>query len=186
MATTTDFRNGFVMRIDGELWTISEFQHVKPGKGGAFVRTKIKNVKTGRVLEKTFRSGEKVEDVRLEKRPYQYLYQEGASYVFMNTNTYEQAHVPEEVLGDKAQFLKDGMDVEILFNGDEALGVDLPIFVTLEIVHSEPGLKGDTATNVTKPATMETGAIIHVPLFVEQGDRIKIDTRTGEYVERVK
>ncbi len=186
MATTTDFRNGFVMKLDGELWTIVEFQHVKPGKGSAFVRTRIKNVKTGRVLDKTFRSGDKVEDVRLERRTFQYLYPEGDHYTFMNTQTYDQVAVPEDVLGDAIHYLKDGMEVEILFNGDEPLGVDVPIFVNLKITKSDPGVRGDTATGVTKPATLETGFTVQVPLFIEEGETIRVDTRTGGYVERVK
>ncbi|HDQ45936.1 MAG TPA: elongation factor P [bacterium] len=186
MATTTDFRNGFVMKIDGELWMIVEFQHVKPGKGGAFVRTRIKNVKTGRVLEKTFRSGEKVEDVRLEKKPFQFLYREPDHFTFMNTRTYDQVAVPDEIVGDAEHYLKEGMDVEILFNDEEPLGVDIPIFVNLKITKSDPGVRGDTATGVTKPATLETGFTVQVPLFIEEGETIRVDTRTGEYMERVK
>lgn len=186
MATTGDFRNGFTMILDGELWTIVEFQHVKPGKGGAFVRTKIKNVKTGRVLEKTFRSGEKVEDVRLEKKPYQFLYREGDAFHFMNTESYDQIVVSGTAVENAAHYLKDGMDVEILFHGSEPLEVEVPIFVELRITKSDPGVRGDTATGVTKPATLETGAEVQVPLFVDEGETIKVDTRTGEYVERVK
>jgi len=186
MATTSEFRNGLVMQIDGELWSIVEFQHVKPGKGGAFVRTKIKNVKTGRVLEKTFRSGDKVDDVRLEKRPYQFLYRDGADFHFMNSATFEQITVPDEVIGSAADFLKDNLDVEILFHGEEPLGIDLPIFVNLRITKSDPGIRGDTATGATKPATLESGATIQVPLFIEEGETVRVDTRTGEYVERVK
>jgi len=186
MATTSEFRNGLVMQIDGELWSIVEFQHVKPGKGGAFVRTRIKNVKTGRVLEKTFRSGDKVDDVRLEKRPYQFLYRDGTDFHFMNSATFEQITVPDEVIGSAADFLKDNLDVEILFHGDEPLGIDLPIFVNLRITKSDPGVRGDTATGATKPATLESGATIQVPLFIEEGETVRVDTRTGEYVERVK
>ena len=186
MATTSEFRNGLVMQIDGELWSIVEFQHVKPGKGGAFVRTRIKNVKTGRVLEKTFRSGDKVDDVRLEKRPYQFLYRDGTDFHFMNSATFEQITVPDEVIGSAADFLKDNLDVEILFHGDEPLGIDLPIFVNLRITKSDPGVRGDTATGATKPATLESGATIYVPLFIEEGETVRVDTRTGEYVERVK
>ena len=186
MATTGDFRNGFAMIMDGELWTIVEFQHVKPGKGGAFVRTKIKNVKTGRVIEKTFRSGEKVEDVRLEKKQFQFLYREGDAFNFMNNESYEQISIQQDGVGDASQYMKDGMDVEILFHGTDPLGVEVPIFVELQIIKSDPGVRGDTATGVTKPATLETGAEVQVPLFIEEGETIKVDTRTGEYVERVK
>lgn len=174
------------MQIDGELWSIVEFQHVKPGKGGAFVRTRIKNVKTGRVLDKTFRSGDKVDDVRLEKRPYQFLYRDGSDFHFMNSATFEQITVPDEVIGSGADFLKDNLDVEILFHGEEPLGIDLPIFVNLRITKSDPGIRGDTATGATKPATLESGATIQVPLFIEEGETVRVDTRTGEYVERVK
>jgi elongation factor P len=186
MATTGDFRNGFVMKMDGELWTIVEFQHVKPGKGSAFVRTRIKNVKTGRVLDKTFRSGEKVEDVRLEKKQYQFLYREDDSYNFMNNESYEQISITGAAVENASHYLKDGMDVEILFHGTEPLGVEVPIFVELQITKSDPGVRGDTATGVTKPATLETGAEVQVPLFIEEGETIRVDTRTGAYVERVK
>jgi elongation factor P len=186
MATTTDFRNGFVMRMDNELWIIVEFQHVKPGKGGAFVRTRLKNVRTGRVIDRTFRSGEKVEDVRLEQRKYQYLYGSDAEYVFMDVNTYEQASLTPENVGEASQFIKESMIVEILFNGSEALSVQPPIFVELQIVKTDPGVKGDTAQGGSKPATLETGAVVQVPLFIQEGEMIRVDTRTSTYVERVK
>ncbi|MBN2103588.1 elongation factor P [bacterium] len=186
MASTTDFRNGLVIRFDNELWTIVEFQHVKPGKGGAFVRTRLKNVKTGRVLDKTYRSGEKVEDVRLEKKKYQYLYGSDNEYVFMDMQTYEQIHLNNEVVGQTSKFIKDGMEVEILFGEGEALGVEAPIFVELQIVKTDPGVKGDTASGGNKPATLETGAVVQVPLFIQEGETIKVDTRTETYVERVK
>lgn len=186
MATTTDFRNGFVFKMDGDLYSISEFQHVKPGKGGAFVRTKLKNVKTGRVIERTFRSGDKVDDVRLEKKPFQFLYTSGEQYVFMDNNTFDQVELSTAVVGDAAKLMIESMDVEILFNGEEALVVELPIFVELEVTQTDPGVKGDTASGGSKPATLESGAVIQVPLFLEEGTRVKVDTRTGEYVERVK
>jgi len=186
MASTTEFRNGFVMRIDNELWTIVEFQHVKPGKGGAFVRTRLKNVKTGRVLEKTFRSGEKVEDVRLERKKYQFLYGSENEYVFMDTQSYEQINIPGEAVGEASNYLKDGMEVEILFGEGEIMGLDPPIFVELTIEKTDPGIKGDTASGGSKPATLETGAVVQVPLFIQEGETIKVDTRTGTYVERVK
>ena len=186
MASTTDFRNGLVMKIDNELWSISEFQHVKPGKGGAFVRTKLKNLKTGRVIDRTFKSGEKVEDVRIERKQVQYLYQSDNEYVFMDMNSYEQFSIMADVVGDAVNFLKEAMVVDAAFNGEVALGVELPIFVELVVESTDPGVKGDTASGGTKPATLETGAVIQVPLFLEEGTLVKVDTRTGEYVERVK
>jgi elongation factor P len=186
MASTTDFRNGLVMRLDNELWTIVEFQHVKPGKGGAFVRTRLKNVKTGRVLDKTFRSGEKVEDVRLERKKYQFLYKNDSEYVFMDMQTYEQVSVMDKSIGETSKYIIDGMEVEILFGEGEVLGVEAPIFVELEITRTDPGIKGDTASGGSKPATLETGAVVQVPLFIQEGETIRVDTRTGSYVERVK
>ncbi|MCK5147875.1 elongation factor P [bacterium] len=186
MATTSDFRNGFVFKMDGDLYSISEFQHVKPGKGGAFVRTKLKNVKTGRVIERTFRSGDKIDDVRLEKKPFQFLYANGDEYIFMDNNTFDQVSINETIVGNAAKLMIDGMDLEILFNGEEALVVELPIFVVLKVAQTDPGFKGDTASGGSKPATLESGAVIQVPLFLEEGTRVKVDTRTGEYVERVK
>jgi elongation factor P len=186
MASTTDFRNGLVMRLDNELWTIVEFQHVKPGKGGAFVRTRLKNVKTGRVLDKTFRSGEKVEDVRLERKKYQFLYKGDSEYVFMDMQTYEQVSVQANSVGETSKYIIDGMEVEILFGEGEVLGVEAPIFVELEITQTDPGIKGDTASGGSKPATLETGAVVQVPLFIQEGETIRVDTRTGSYVERVK
>ena len=186
MVSTSEFRNGLVIRLDGGLFTMVEFQHVKPGKGGAFVRTRLKNVNTGRVIDRTFRSGERVEDVRLEKKPVQYLYQEEGTFVFMDTASYDQIAASEEIVGDMAEFLKEGMEVEIVFYGKEPLDVELPIFVELEVAKTEPGVRGDTASGGSKPATLETGAVIQVPLFLEEGERVKVDTRTGTYVERVK
>ena len=185
MADTTDFRNGFCMLIDGDIFSIAEFQHVKPGKGGAFVRTKLKNMHTGAVLDRTFRSGDKVEEVRLEKREMQYLYSEADLYYFMDLDTYEQMGIASGVVGQAANLLKESENAYVLIARDAAIGVDLPNFVLLEVTHTEPGIKGDTATGATKPATLETGYQVQVPLFVNQGDKLKIDTRTGEYVERV-
>ncbi len=185
MADTTDFRNGFCMLIDGDIFSIAEFQHVKPGKGGAFVRTKLKNMHTGAVLDRTFRSGDKVDEVRLEKREMQYLYSEGDLYYFMDLDTYEQMGISSGVVGRAANLLKESENAYVLIARDNAIGVDLPNFVLLEVTHTEPGVKGDTATGATKPATLETGYQVQVPLFVNQGDRLKIDTRTGDYVERV-
>lgn len=187
MASTADFRNGMVMRFNGELYSIVEFQHVKPGKGGAFVRTKLKNVITGRVIDNTFRSGEKVEEVRLEARQMQYLYREGDQYVFMDNETYEQYNLDNSLVSDEiAQYLKEGETYKVMFSEGIPLLVEVPFFLELEIVETEPGIKGDTVSSTTKPATLETGAVVQVPLFVEQGDIIKIDTRSNEYLERVK
>ena len=185
MADTTDFRNGFTMLIDGAIFSIAEFQHVKPGKGSAFVRTKLKNMKTGAVLDRTFRSGDKVDEVRLEKREMQYLYSEGDTYYFMDLDTYEQTPVERDVIGDGAGLLKESENAYLLVAREEVFGVDLPNFVTLAVTHTEPGIKGDTATGAVKPATLETGYVVQVPLFINQGDSLKIDTRTGDYVERV-
>ena len=172
--------------MEGELYTMVEFQHVKPGKGVAFVRTRLKNVKTGRVIDRTFRSGDKVEDIRLEKKKMQFLYKSEDEFVFMDMNSYDQTNVIQNVVSDAANFLKDGMEVEILFHGKEPIGVELPIFVDLKIIKSDPGIKGDTASGGSKPATLETDTVIQVPLFVEEGEVVKVDTRTGAYVERVK
>jgi elongation factor P len=184
--TTSDIRNGLTIRYNGEIHTITEFHHVSPGNWRAFIRTKLKNMKTGRVVEVRFRSGEELDIVRIEHRPCQYLYQDGQDFIFMNTETYDQFPLPTEMLGDTAQFLKEGMTVDALFEGETVVGVDMPNFVNLEVTYTEPAVRGDTATNVLKAATLETGATVNVPLFVESGDTIKIDTRTGEYVERVK
>ena len=185
MADTTDFRNGFTMLIDGAIFSIAEFQHVKPGKGSAFVRTKLKNMKTGAVLDRTFRSGDKVDEVRLEKREMQYLYSEGDTYYFMDLDTYAQTPVERDVIGDGAGLLKESENAYLLVAREEVIGVDLPNFVTLAVTHTEPGIKGDTATGAVKPATLETGYVVQGPLFINQGDTLKIDTRTGDYVERV-
>ncbi len=187
MADTSDFRNGLIIKFKNDLYSIVEFQHVKPGKGGAFVRTTLKNLRTGRVLDNTFRSGESVEVVRVERRKYQYLYKESGGFVLMDNETYEQITVSEELFGDGRKFLKEGEEVELLVDDEENIvNAELPIFVTLKVIETEPGFKGDTATNVLKPAKVETGATVNVPLFVNEGDVLKIDTRTGEYVERVK
>jgi len=185
MADTSDFRNGFTMVIDGELFAIAEFQHVKPGKGSAFVRTRLKNVQTGAVLDRTFRSGDKVEQVRLEKREMQFLYADGDLLNFMDLETYEQTGIPRETVGNAANLIKENENAFILTGLGKVIGVELPIFVELQVTHTEPGVKGDTATGAVKPATLETGYQVQVPLFVNQGDTLKIDTRTGEYVERV-
>jgi elongation factor P len=184
--TTADFRNGMVIRYKGELYTITEFQHVNPGNWRAFVRTRLKNLKTGRILEQRFRAGEEIEEVRVEHQNWQFLYVDGNDYVFMNTETFDQQPIPKETLGTGVQFLKEGDIVEMLVDGENIIAVELPNFMELRVESAEPGVRGDTANNVTKPATLETGAIINVPLFVNPGDRIRVDTRTGQYVERAK
>jgi elongation factor P len=183
--STSDFRTGLTIILDGEIYEIVDFQHVKPGKGAAFVRTRLKNVKTEYTQEKTFRAGEKMEQAIIESREMQYLYNTGTEYVFMDTQTYEQLGVGEDKLGDSIQFLKENMNVYIrIFNG-ETLGVQLPTFVELEVVEAEPGVRGDTAAGASKNVKLETGAVVQVPLFIQTGDVLKIDTRTGEYIERV-
>jgi elongation factor P len=185
MASTSDFRNGMVLVLGGDLMSIVEFQHVKPGKGAAFVRTKLKNVLTGRVIEKTFRAGERVEEARLEDHTYQYLYTDGDLYHFMDKDTYEQIAVGRDLIGDKADWLKENEDVTLTFYEGKAIAAELPITVELEVTQCDPGLQGDRATGGTKPATLETGAKVQAPLFINEGDVIKVDTRTGEYMERV-
>ena len=187
MATTQDFRNGLVIEYNNDLYTIVQFQHVKPGKGPAFVRTKLKNIKTGRVIENTFTSGVKVNVARVERRPYQYLYKDDMGYYFMHLETFEQIPVPEHMI-ENPDLLIEGQSVEIVIHAEteSIMTVDLPPFVVMEITYTEPGLRGDTATNTLKPATTETGASVMVPLFVNTGDKIKIDTRDRTYVERVK
>lgn len=187
MATTADFRNGLVIEFNHDLFTIIEFQHVKPGKGPAFVRTKLKSLSTGRVIDNTFTSGHKVTTARVERRSYQFLYKDDMGYNFMDSNTFEQLPIQESLI-NAPHLLKDGQEVEILFHAEEekVLGVELPQHVVLKVVYTEPGLKGDTATNTTKPAELETGATIQVPLFVGQDEVIKVNTQTNSYVERVK
>ena len=187
MADTSDFKNGLVMMFNGELYSIVEFQHVKPGKGPAFVRTKLRNVKTGKVIPNTFTAGVKIDIQRVERRQYQYLYNDGADYHFMNTDTYEQTFVAEEII-NAPDLMKEGQMVEIVFHAETetALYAELPPFVELEITYTEPGEKGNTATNTFKDATVETGATVKVPLFINNGEKIKVDTRTHSYSERVK
>lgn len=185
MATTADFRNGMVLKIDNDLWQIAYFQHVKPGKGGAFVRTRLKRVDTGQVVERTFRAGERVEEVRLERRPMQYLYSSDHHAHFMDVESYDQHEVGEEMLEDHRSFLKENVVCDVLMHDGSIIGVELPNFIEASVVETEPGFKGDTATGATKPAKLETGATIQVPLFVNQGETVRVDTRTGEYLERV-
>lgn len=186
MADTSDFRNGLIIKFKNDPYQIVEFLHVKPGKGGAFVRTTLKNLKTGRVLDNTFRAGETIEIIRVERRKFQYLYREGDFIVVMDNETFEQLNLQIDLLGESISFLKEGVELDILFDGDKVITIEPPIFVTLEVTHTEPGFKGNTATGALKPATLETGATVNVPLFIDIGDLLKIDTRTGEYVERVK
>jgi elongation factor P len=185
MATTADFRNGLTFRLDGEIFEIIEFLHVKPGKGGAFVRTKLRNVKTGAVIDRTYRAGERIDEMRIERRPLEYIYTDGDLYHFMDKSSFEQLPVPEEYMKDKLAYLKEGMTVTVMYDEDELVGVELPNFCDLKVALTDPGLKGDTASGGGKPATLETGAVITVPLFVSVGDVVRVDTRTGQYVERV-
>lgn len=185
MATTNDIKNGSVLNLDGQLWNVIEFQHVKPGKGGAFVRTKLKNVTSGKVVDKTFNAGTKVDFATVDRRDYQYLYQDGADYVFMDTTDYDQVTVPASVVGDAANFMLENQVVTIAMNEGVALYLDLPASVVLEVTYTEPGLQGDRSTGGTKPATLETGYEIQVPLFLETGTKVKVDTRSGDYLGRV-
>ncbi len=186
MADTSDFRTGLIIKFKNDLYTIVDFQHVKPGKGGAFVRSTLKNMKTGRVLDNTFRAGEGIEVVRVERKKYQYLYRDANFLVCMDNETYEQINVPVENFGSGVDYLKESEEVEILFNGSEIINVEIPIFVNLKVVDTEPGFRGDTATGANKSAKLETGATINVPLFINVDDMLRVDTRTGGYVERVK
>ena len=187
MASTSDIRNGLCIDYNHDIYSVVEFQHVKPGKGAAFVRTKLKSLTTGRVIDNTFPAGHKINEVRVERRKYQFLYNDEMGYHFMNNETYDQTSIEGKMI-DNAHFLKEGMNVEILFHAakETPLIIELPQYVDFEITYTEPGLRGDTATNTLKPATIETGTEIRVPLFINQGDLVKIDTRTGSYVERVK
>ena len=188
MPSTADFRNGMCIEYNGDLYTIVSFQHVKPGKGGAFVRTKLKSVNTGKVVDNTFTAGAKVKEARIERRPYQFLYKDDFGYHFMNMETYEQVSIEEKLI-ENADLMKEGQQVDIVFHADTEtpLTCELPPFVELEITYAEPGVKGDTSSSTAmKPATLETGAEIYVPLFIDQGEKIKVDTRTRSYSERVK
>ena len=186
MATTADFRNGMVLEIDGQLLQLVYFQHVKPGKGGAFVRSKLKNVKTGAVIERTGNAGERVKDVRLERRPVQYSYSDGQLRHFMDMETYDDIPIADEVIGDdQLLYLKEGMECSGLVHDGNVLMIELPFFVELQVVETDPGVRGDTASGGTKPAKLETGAVVQVPLFVEQGQMIKVDRREDKYLERV-
>ena len=185
METTADFKNGLVLKIDGKIQQIIEFQHVKPGKGPAFVRTKLKDVVSGKTVDKTWNAGVKVETATVDRRDMTYLYNDGQNYVVMDDKTYEQYELPEDKFGDAARFLLENMRVQVSFHEGEALFAELPISVDLKIEHTDPGLQGDRSTGGTKPAKLETGAEIQVPLFLETGNVVKVDTRTGEYLSRV-
>lgn len=184
MISTNDFRTGLTIELDGEVYTVVDFLHVKPGKGAAFVRSKLKNVKTGATIEKTFRAGEKVSRAHLDKREMQYLYRSGEQFTFMDTENYEQISFSEEQLGEAVKFLKESMLISVLVHNGNTIGIELPNFVELAVEKTDPGVRGDTVSGATKRAVLETGAEVQVPLFVEEGDVIKIDTRTGEYIER--
>ena len=185
MISTTDFRNGEAIVIEGQLWVIVEFQHVKPGKGGAFVRTKLRRLRDGSVIERTFRAGEKFQDAYIEKRTLQYLYRTAETFHLMDAKIYEEVQVPAETIGQAAGFLKENMELEGQFHDGQLIGIQPPMFVEVHIQATEPGVRGDTSKGGMKPATLETGATIQVPLFVEPGDLIRVDTRTGSYVSRV-
>ncbi|HWC71577.1 MAG TPA: elongation factor P [Actinomycetota bacterium] len=184
--STNDFKNGMTLELDGVLFQIIEFQHVKPGKGGAFVRTKLRNVRTGAVLERTFNAGIKVGLAIVERKDFQYLYPDGDDYVFMDLESYEQIHVPSTTMGSASDYLTEGGTAQVAMHEGVPISVDLPASMALTITKCDPGVKGDTRTGAMKPATLETGVVVNVPLFVEEGERIKVDTRTGEYMERVK
>ena len=185
MATTNDLRNGLVLNIDGQLWQVVEFQHVKPGKGPAFVRTKIKNVLSGKTVDRTFNAGLKVDTATVDRRDMQFSYRDGEDFVFMDLKSYEQTYVPAATVGDAAAYMLEGQDVIVAVHDDDVLFVELPAAVVLTISHTEPGLQGDRSSAGTKPATLETGAEIQVPLFLNEGDRVKVDTRSGAYISRV-
>ena len=186
MISTNDFKTGVSVEMDGDAYVVVEFQHVKHGKGSAFVRAKMRNVRTGAVIERTFNAGEKMPKAHLDRREMQYLYHDGTYYVFMDTENYEQSLLTEEQMADANKFLKENMIVSILSYNGTVLGVDLPSSVELEVIDTEPGIKGDTASGGNKPATLETGAVVRVPFFINVGDRIKVNTSTSEYIERCK
>jgi elongation factor P len=182
---TANFKNGMCILYEGKRWIIVEFQHVKPGKGGAFVRTKLKELKSGRVVEYTFRAGEKFDDVRISNQKMQYLYNDGDTFYFMDTQSYEQVELASDFIGDQAKWLRENDEVEVMTADGEYLGVEPPMFVELEVTETDPGFKGDTVQGGTKPATLETGAVIQVPMFINVGERLKVDTRDGRYITRV-
>jgi elongation factor P len=182
---TSQFRNGLKVELDGEPYVMTYFQHVKPGKGGAFVRTKVKNLRTGRVLEKTFRSGERLDEAEVEDKRMQYLYQDGEQLIFMDQETYDQFPFTAEQIGDSRKYLLENLEVDVVFWRGKPISIELPSFIEAVISQCDPGVKGDTASGATKPATIESGAVIQVPLFIKEGEKVRVDTRTNEYVERV-
>jgi elongation factor P len=184
--STNDLKNGMTLDLDGALFQVVEFQHVKPGKGGAFVRTKLRNVRTGAVVDRTFNAGVKVGLAIVDRRPMQYLYADGTDSVFMDLDSYEQIHVPRDVMGDAGSYLVEGAEAQVATHEGVPISVDLPASIVLRVTTTDPGVKGDTRTGALKPATLETGLVVNVPLFVEEGERVKVDTRTGQYIERVK
>jgi elongation factor P len=184
VVTTNDLKNGMCLDLPEGLMQVAEFQHVKPGKGGAFVRTTLKNVRTGQTIDKTFRAGEKVEQVKIDRREWQYLYRDGTDYVFMDQESYEQMNVAPQVLGEATKYLIEQATATLMMYGDEIVGVELPPSVELDVAESEPGLQGDRSTGGTKPATLETGYVVQVPLFINTGEKVKVDTRTGDYMSR--
>ena len=185
MISTNDLKTGVTVEIDGEVYTVVDVQHVKPGKGAAFVRTKIKNIKTGQVLDKTFRAGEKLNRAIIDRKTMQYLYSDGEIFYFMDTQTYEQIPINKNLIEESIKYLKENMEVMVMFYEGISIGIELPTFVELEVTQTEPGFKGDTATGGSKPATLETGVVVQVPLFINTGDILRVDTRTGEYLSRV-
>ena len=185
MATSNDLKNGMVLNIDGQLWTVIEFQHVKPGKGGAFVRTKLKNVLSGKVVDRTFNAGVRVETANVDKRDMSYLYRDADDYVFMDSDSYEQITIPEQVVGDNARWMLENQTAIVALHDGNPLYVELPVTVELVVTYTEPGMQGDRATGGTKPATVETGTEIQVPLFITQGEKVKVDTRDGSYLGRI-
>ncbi|WP_283171117.1 elongation factor P [Curtanaerobium respiraculi] len=183
--STADFKNGICIEYNRKLWTIQEFQHVKPGKGGAFVRTKLRDIRSGRVVEYTFNSGTKFDSVRMEEKKMQYLYTDGADFYFMDPNNYEQMNIPADVIGDTANWLKESDEVTLQYAGDELISVTPQMFVELEVAETDPGFKGDTVQGGTKPATLETGAVVNIPMYINVGEKVQIDTRDGRFVKRV-
>lgn len=186
MIDTSDFKNGLHIILDGDIYTIVEFQHVKPGKGGAFVRTKLKNIKTGAVIDKTFRAGEKMDQAVVERKQMQYLYNQGEDYILMDMETFEQITITADLIGPQVKYLKENSDVTAVVHDDSIMGVEIPFFVELEVTETDPGVRGDTASGGSKPATLETGAVVQVPFFINIGDKVKVDTRTDAYLERVR
>lgn len=184
MLNTNEFRTGSTVTIDGDAWQVVDFQHVKPGKGAAFVRAKMRNLCTGSVVERTFNAGERMPKAHIDNREMEYLYEAEGAYHFMDKETYEQSELTKEVLGNAVNYLKENMTLSVMFYNDKVIGIDLPNTVELVVAETDPGIRGDTATGGTKPATMETGVVVKVPLFINQGDKLRIDTRTGDYIER--